>query len=116
MARRLREAVEAFAGKPAEAAAYAGDVDGWLNLTGYAGDAGATARGLRCRAVDTLTDGGETLAAAQILAAVKPPDLPRLVSSPSSAMHIPGLYSGKKRIDRCHGVERIVFRISETGH
>ena len=33
-----------------------------------------------------------------------------LVSSPSSAMHIPRLHSGQKPIDRCHGVERIVFR------
>ena len=62
MAQRLRDAVEAFAGKRAEAAAYAGDVEGWLKLTGYAGDAAATARALRGQAVDTLTDGGETLA------------------------------------------------------
>ena len=47
------------------------------SLTGYAGDAAATARALRCRAVDALTDAGETLAAAQILAAVEPPDLAR---------------------------------------
>ena len=60
------------------AAAYAGDIEGWLKLTGYAGDAAALARALRCRAVDTLTDGGETLAAAQVLTAVKPPDLARL--------------------------------------
>ncbi len=46
-------------------------------LTGYAGDAAATARALRCRAVDSLTDGGETLAAARVLVAVKPPDLAR---------------------------------------
>ena len=39
----------------------AGDVEGWLQLTGYAGDAAAKARALRCRAVDTLTDAGETL-------------------------------------------------------
>ena len=52
VAQRLRDAVEAFAGKPAEAAAYAGDVEGWLKLTGYAGDAAATARALRCQAVE----------------------------------------------------------------
>ena len=76
--KRLRDAVERFAGEPAEAGAYAGDVEGWLKLTGYAGDAAATARALRCRAVDTLTEAGETLGAAQLLVAVKPPDLARL--------------------------------------
>ena len=74
----MRDAVKTFAHDTTAAAAYAGDVEGWLKLTGYAGDAAATARALRCQAVDTLTDGGETLAAAQILAAVKPPDLARL--------------------------------------
>ena len=51
---------------------------GWLQLTGYAGDAAAKARALRCRAVDTLTEAGETLGAAQVLVAVQPPDLARL--------------------------------------
>lgn len=78
VAQRLRDAVETFASDMTAAAAYAGDVEGWRKLTGYAGDAGATARALRCQAPDTLTDGGETLAAAQILAAVEPPDLARL--------------------------------------
>ena len=54
MAQRLRNAVEAFAGKRAEAAAYAGDVEGWLKLTGYAGDAAATARALRCHAMPLI--------------------------------------------------------------
>ena len=78
VAQRLRDAVETFAEEPAEASAYAGDVEGWLKLTGYAGDAAAKARALRCRAVDALTDAGETLAAAQILLAVEPPDRARL--------------------------------------
>ena len=60
VAQRLRDAVETFAEEPAEASAYAGDVEGWLKLTGYAGDAAAKARALRCRAVDTVTDAGET--------------------------------------------------------
>ncbi len=54
------------------------DVEGWLQLTCYAGDAAAKARALRCPAVDTLTEAGETLGAAQVLVAVKPPDLARL--------------------------------------
>ena len=78
VAQRLREAVETLAGEPGEAAAYAGDVEGWLQLTGYAGDAPAKARALRCRAVDALSAAGEALGAAQVLAAVDPPDLARL--------------------------------------
>ena len=78
VAQRLRDAVETFADEPAAAGAYAGDVEGWLQLTGYAGDAAAKARALRCRSVDTLTEAGESLGAAQVLVAVKPPDLARL--------------------------------------
>ena len=44
----------------------------------YAGDAAAKTRALRCRTVDTLTEAGETLGSAQVLVAVKPPDLARL--------------------------------------
>ncbi len=44
VAQRLRDAVETFASDTTAAAAYAGDVQGWLKLTGYAGDAAATAR------------------------------------------------------------------------
>ncbi|MCY4058750.1 MAG: hypothetical protein OXG44_12180 [Gammaproteobacteria bacterium] len=43
VAQRLRDAAEAFASDTTAAAAYAGDVEGWLKLTGYAGDAAATA-------------------------------------------------------------------------
>lgn len=75
---RLRDSMETFADEPAEAGAYAGDVEGWLALTGYAGDAAAKARALRCRAVDALTEAGETLAAARVLLAVEPADLARL--------------------------------------
>ena len=78
VAQRLRGAIQTCAGDPATAAAYAGDIEGWLKLTGYAGDAATTARALRCRAVDTLTDAGQTQAAAKVLDAVKPPDLARL--------------------------------------
>ena len=85
VAQRLRDAVETFADEPAAAGAYAGDVEGWLQLTGYAGDAAAKARALRCRAVDTLTEAGETLGAAQVLVAVKPPDLARLGAAARSA-------------------------------
>ena len=65
VAQRLRDAVETFASDTTAAAAYAGDGEDWLQLTGYAGAAAATARTLRCRAVDSLTESGEMLAAAQ---------------------------------------------------
>ena len=78
VAQVLRDAIETLAGEPAEAGAFAGDVEGWLDLTGYAGDAAARARALRSRAADALTDAGETLAAERVLVAVKPPDLARL--------------------------------------
>ena len=48
VAQRLRDAVERFAREAAAAGAYAGDVEGWLKLTGYGGDAVAKAR--RCAA------------------------------------------------------------------
>jgi len=41
VAQRLRDADERFAKDPSAAAAYAGDIKGWLQLTGYAGDAAA---------------------------------------------------------------------------
>ena len=78
VAQRLRDAVETFAGALAAAGRLRRRCRDWLKLTGYASDAVETARTLRCRAVGTLTGGGETLAAAQIVAAVKPsgPDAP----------------------------------------
>ena len=44
VAQRLRDSVETFASDTTVVAAYAGDVEGWLKLTGYAGDSAATAR------------------------------------------------------------------------
>ena len=78
VAQRLRDSIETFADEPVEAGAYARDVAGWLNLTGYAADAAAKARALRCRAFDALTEAGAPLLAEQVLLAVEPPDLPRL--------------------------------------
>ena len=78
VAQRLRDAVETFAGALAAAGRLRRRCRDWLKLTGYASDAVETARTLRCRAVGTLTGGGETLAAAQIVAAVKPSGLTRL--------------------------------------
>ena len=55
----LRIAVETCAAAPDTAAHYTGDVEGWLELTGYAGDAAVRSRELRCQAVDTLIESGE---------------------------------------------------------
>lgn len=97
MAQRLRDAVERFAGEPAAAGAYAGDLEGWLQLTGYVGDAAAKARALRCRAVDTLTEAGETLGAAQVLVAVQPPDLARLGRLREAQGRLEGVVCGRGR-------------------
>ena len=54
-AQALRDALSASAADPASASAFAGaDVEEWLRLTGYAGDAAARAHALRGRAFDAL--------------------------------------------------------------
>ena len=59
-AQGLREGLKAGAENPNTAASFAGaDVEAWLRLTGYAGDAADRARELRGKAFDTLLkDGG----------------------------------------------------------
>ena len=54
-AQALRDGVTAGAADPEQAGAFAdGDVEAWLRLTGYSGDAAARARVLRTRAFDAL--------------------------------------------------------------
>ena len=54
-AQALRDGVTAGAADPEHAGAFAeGDVEAWLRLTGYSGDAAARARTLRTRAFDAL--------------------------------------------------------------
>ena len=54
-AQALRDGVTAGAADPEQAGAFAkGDVEAWLRLTGYSGDAVARARVLRARAFDAL--------------------------------------------------------------
>ena len=65
-AQALRDGVTAGAADPEQAGAFAeGDVEAWLRLTGYSGDAGARARVLRTRAFDALlkSAGADTPAA-----------------------------------------------------
>ena len=65
-AQALRDGVTAGAADPQQAGAFAeGDVEAWLRLTGYSGDAAARARTLRTRAFDALlkSAGADTPAA-----------------------------------------------------
>ncbi len=58
-AQALRDGLGASAADPASATAFAGaDVEAWLKLTGYAGDAAARAHALRGKAFDALIKGG----------------------------------------------------------
>lgn len=58
-AQALREGLSAAAADPRTAASFAGaDVEAWLRLTGYAGDAADRARTLRAKAFDTLLKAG----------------------------------------------------------
>ena len=88
-AQMLRERLNAGAADPEAAAWFAStDVEAWLRLTGYTGDAPARARALRGKAFDTLLKAGaanekgparrERLARAEALLATIAPDLLRL--------------------------------------
>ncbi|MBM3494316.1 MAG: hypothetical protein FJX72_08350 [Armatimonadetes bacterium] len=50
------------------------DVEGWLQVTDYAGDAPKKARELRSTAFDTLLASGRTESAEEMLAAIRPLD------------------------------------------
>ncbi len=88
-AQALRDGLNAGAVDPESAVVFAGaDVEGWLRLTGYAGDATARARVLHGKAFDALLKGGgadetrperrERLAAAESVLEAIAPDLVRL--------------------------------------
>ena len=88
-AQALRDGLDAGAANPAIAGFFAGaDVEAWLRLTGYAGDAAARARVLRGKAFDTLLKGGvagesgpkrrERLGRAESVLEAMAPDLVRL--------------------------------------
>ena len=85
----LRDGLNAGAVDPESAVVFAGaDVEGWLRLTGYAGDASGGARVLRGKAFDALLKGGgaeesrperrERLAKAESVLESIAPDLVRL--------------------------------------
>lgn len=56
VAQTLRGALQEQAGSPDTADHYAGDVEGWLRLTGYPGDIAGEARRLRVVAVEALIE------------------------------------------------------------
>ena len=88
VAQALREGLNAGAADPESAAWFADtEVEAWLRLTGYTGDAPARARALRGKAFDTLLKAAqsqkrparrERLARAEALLATIAPDLLRL--------------------------------------
>ncbi len=74
----LRQEIARGAKSFGTAADYSGDVAGWLELTGFMGDAAAEADGLRRRAVDTLIEAEDFESAEEVLERIEPPDLARL--------------------------------------
>ena len=87
-AQALREGLDAGTADPESAAWFAdAEVEAWLRLTGYTGDAAARARELRGKAFDTLLKAAanekgaarrKRLGRAEALLATIDPDLPRL--------------------------------------
>ncbi|MDE0422533.1 MAG: hypothetical protein OXK76_16840 [Gammaproteobacteria bacterium] len=78
VAQTLRGALQEQAASPDTADQYAGDVEGWLRLTGYPGDVAAQARRLRVLAVEALIE-HDAEAANRALKKVVPEDT-RLVA------------------------------------
>jgi len=64
---RLRDGIESSSENAGEASTYSGDVERWLALTGYEGDAGTKAKELRCLAVNTLLDAEDLSGAEGVL-------------------------------------------------
>jgi tetratricopeptide (TPR) repeat protein len=74
----LRREIEQGPTAHGTAGEYRGQVAGWLELTGYLGDAAARAAELRRQAVDTLIAAEKLEAAEAVLQRIEPPDLVRL--------------------------------------
>ena len=69
----LIDSLDRHAKSPQEAGCFAGDVESWLRLTGYAGDVDGTAMELRRNAVTTLLNAGDVGQAERILPRIQPP-------------------------------------------
>lgn len=77
VSQKLRNLMEDGANSQITAGNFTGDVEKWLELTGYAGDTGSESRRLRCKAFDTLLLTGELTVANQILPQIVPEDFYR---------------------------------------
>ena len=71
----VRESVERCAGKVGEAEHFAGDVEGWLELSRYRGDVAARGRELRTLAATTLLYAGRIEQAEGVIRTVQPGDM-----------------------------------------
>jgi len=74
----LRQTIDECANSAASAKEFTGDVDGWLDLTGYVGDKVVEVRRLRCKAVDTLLTAQDLESAEEVLEQIVPSDTLRL--------------------------------------
>lgn len=73
-AQRLRHGLDTAASNPANAASFTGNVEAWVSLTGYLGEAPQEARRLRCLAVETLLKANNLSAAETVHTRIAPPE------------------------------------------
>ena len=71
----VRESVERCAGSVDEAEHFAGDVEGWLELSGFRGDVAERSRELRTRAATALLNAGRTEQAERVIRSIQPEDM-----------------------------------------
>ena len=71
----VRESIERCAGDAGDAEHFTGDVEGWLELSGYRGDVAARARELRIRAATALLHAGRVVQAERVIRNVQPEDM-----------------------------------------
>ena len=71
----VRESIERCAGDAGDAEHFTGDVEGWLELSGYRGDVAARARELRTLAATALLDAGRAVQAERVIRNVQPEDM-----------------------------------------
>lgn len=74
VSQQLRQAMEGSTTSPSTATAFSGEVDGWLQLTNFAGNVAAEARRLRCVAAETLLEARDLSSAELVLKQVEPED------------------------------------------
>ena len=71
----VRDSIERCAADVVEAEHFAGDVEGWLELSGYRGDFKGRARDLRSRAATALLQAGRVEQAERVIRNVRPEDM-----------------------------------------